>query len=120
MAERLSAACGRAQVLFQDPFTDSVIRAAAEDGALVRGYRRYGEPERTGEPLPREPLPTAEERDDEGLEPNASLVGSVGAAAAPLRGLRRDHRRHPVRGHGRPALTSPGAGHDGFGGAPVL
>ncbi|WP_344327159.1 hypothetical protein [Kitasatospora putterlickiae] len=119
--ERLSAVCGRAQVFFQDPFADSVIWAAAEDGVLVRGYWRYGEPEWTGEPLPWEPLPSAEDADENGLELNASLVESIGAAAA---GLSVDPAAitvdTPVRGHGWLALTASGAGHDGFGDAPVL
>ncbi|MER7704527.1 hypothetical protein ABTX81_16755 [Kitasatospora sp. NPDC097605] len=122
VVERLSAVCGRAQVFFQDPFADSVIWAAAEHGTLVRGYWRYGEPEWTGEPLPWEPLPTAEDLDeDDEVEPHASLVESIGAAAAGLSvnpaAITADT---PVRGHGWLALTAPGAGHDGFGGAPVL
>ncbi|MFB7473126.1 hypothetical protein [Kitasatospora sp. NPDC056184] len=68
VAERLSAACGRAQVYFQDPFADPAVRAAAG-------------------------LP---------VNPAAITAGT------------------PVRGHGRPAPTAPGAGHHGFGGAPVL
>ncbi|MET8701588.1 hypothetical protein ABZW10_22370 [Kitasatospora sp. NPDC004723] len=133
VVERLSAACGRAQVFFQDPFADSVIWAAAEHGSLVRGYWRYGEPEWTGEPLPWEPLPlpdgpdgeSDEEEsdafDEDGVEPNASLVESIGRAAAGLSvnpaAITADT---PVRGHGWLALTVPGAGHGGFGGAPVL
>ncbi|MFD5083826.1 hypothetical protein ACFWOG_14440 [Kitasatospora sp. NPDC058406] len=130
VVERLSAACGKAQVFYQDPFADSVIWAAAEHGALVRGYWRADDPEWTGEPFPWESLPGAagsegetadDDDDDDDAEPNASRVTSISAAAA---GLSVDPAaitaETPVRGHGWLALTAPGAGHDGFEGAPEL
>ncbi|WP_327675998.1 hypothetical protein [Kitasatospora sp. NBC_00458] len=122
VVERLSAACGRAQVFFQDPFADSVIWAAAEHGTLVRGYWRGEDQEWTGERLPWEPVEDDPDEDDfDGGEPNASLVDSIGAAAA---GLSVDPAAitagTPVRGHGWLALTAPGAGHGGFELDPVL
>ncbi|MFJ9520641.1 hypothetical protein ACIRPK_20615 [Kitasatospora sp. NPDC101801] len=50
--ERLSTACGRAQVYYQDPFADAVTWAAAQDGEVIRGYWRHGDAEWTGMPLP--------------------------------------------------------------------
>ncbi|MFD0277920.1 hypothetical protein ACFVHB_28985 [Kitasatospora sp. NPDC127111] len=125
--ERLSAACGRAQVYFQDPLADAMIWAAAEHGAVVRGYWRSGEPEWTGEPLPWEERLTIDDFEDEEefadtyREPNASEEQGIGTAAARLS----VHpamitAETPVRGHGWLALTAPGAGHGGFGGTPRL
>ncbi|WP_406196951.1 hypothetical protein OH807_10910 [Kitasatospora sp. NBC_01560] len=127
VVERLSAACGSAQVYFQDPHADSVIWAVAEHGALVRGYWRYGEPEWTGEPLPWEEVLTAadfaepEDYEDAYAEPNTSEVQSIGAAASRLSlDPGAVSAGTPVRGHGWLALTVAGAGHGGFGPTPQL
>ncbi|MEU6232904.1 hypothetical protein [Kitasatospora sp. NPDC047058] len=125
--ERLSAACGRAQVYFQDPLADAMIWAAAEDGTVVRGYWRNSEPEWTGEPLPWEERLTVEDFEDEEEfedaypEPNASEEQSFGTAAARLSlHPAMITAETPVRGHGWLALTVAGAGHGGFGGTPQL
>ncbi|AUY52471.1 hypothetical protein [Streptomyces sp. CB01881] len=125
--ERLSAACGQAQVYYQDPFADSVIWATAEHGTVRRGYWRDSAPEWTGDPLPwEEVLAVAESEDEEDYEdvypePNASEVHGIGQAAAHLSvNPATVTADTPARGHGWLALTAPGAGHDGFGGSPRL
>ncbi|WP_405365906.1 hypothetical protein [Kitasatospora sp. NBC_00039] len=124
--ERLSAACGKAQAYYQDPFADSVIWATAEHGTVVRGYWRYSAPEWTGDPLPWEEVLTAadfeeEDYEDAYPEPNASETQSIGAAAVHLSlDPAAITPGTPARGHGWLALTAPGAGHGGFGEAPQL
>ncbi|BAJ26125.1 MULTISPECIES: hypothetical protein [Kitasatospora] len=127
VAEALSAACGRAQLFYQDPFADSVFWLAAERGAVVRSYWRDGEPEWEGEPMPWEEVLTVADFADEAEyedaypEPNASEARDVPAAA---RGLSVDPSLlgpdTPVRGHGWLAVTRAGAGHLGFASLVVL
>ncbi|GLW56027.1 hypothetical protein [Kitasatospora phosalacinea] len=122
VAESLSAACGRAQVFYEDPHADAVIWVAAEGGAVVRSYWRASEPEWEGGPLPWEEVLTVDDFEDEDefadvyQEPNASEAQSVRVAARHLSvdpgGIGPDT---PVRGHGWLALTRAGAGHRGFG-----
>ncbi|MFI6446659.1 hypothetical protein [Kitasatospora sp. NPDC050543] len=127
--ERLSAACGQAQVFYQDPHADAMMWAVAEQGAVRRGYWRYSEPPWTGEPLPWEVElmddededHDDEDYDDEDGGSGARGVQSVNQAAASLSidpsGI---DAATPVRGHGWLALTAPGAGHGGFGTLPGL
>ncbi|KQV14843.1 hypothetical protein ASE03_30125 [Kitasatospora sp. Root187] len=126
--ERLSKVCGRAQVFYQDPFADSVIWAAAEDGEVVRGYWRDDEPEWTGTPLPWEVVLTAADFGDDEDEyeaycedPGRSQTTGINTAAANLSvdpaAITTDT---PVRGHGWLALTAAGAGYDGFDEYPAL
>ncbi|WP_380284368.1 hypothetical protein [Kitasatospora purpeofusca] len=107
VVERLSAACGRARVFFQDRSPTPSSGPLPSTAPRGRGYWRYGEPEWPGEPLPREEPPDAEGPED-GLDGLGGLGEDGGESNA-----------SPVRGHGRPAVTAPGAGHHGFAGAPV-
>ncbi|MCG6497682.1 hypothetical protein [Kitasatospora sp. A2-31] len=126
--ERLSKACGRAQVFYQDPFADAVIWAAAEDGEVVRGYWRHEDSEWTGTPLPWETVLTEADFADDPDEyeayaedPGRAETTAVNTAAAHLSvDPAAIDAGTPVRGHGWLALTRAGAGHDGFDEYPEL
>ncbi|GLW73989.1 hypothetical protein Kpho02_62870 [Kitasatospora phosalacinea] len=125
VVETLSAACGRAQLFYEDPHADAMIWIVAEGGSVVRSYWRASEPEWEGEPLPWEEVLTVDDFEDEEEyedaypEPNASEAQSIHLAARHLSVAPGEIGPDtPVRGHGWLALTRAGAGHQGFG-API-
>ncbi|MGW7297469.1 hypothetical protein [Streptomyces sp. NPDC054829] len=94
-AERLSAACGEAQMFYEDSAAGSDVWVVAEKGTIRRRYAAESDPEWIGEPA-------------ENLESAAEACGHLSVDPTTLGPSTR------VRGCGWLALTEPGIGHEGL------
>ncbi|QKV94853.1 hypothetical protein HUT19_26470 [Streptomyces sp. NA02950] len=113
-AERLSAACGEAQMFLEDIAGGTDIWVVAEQGRIRRRYAASSDPEWVGEPLPWEERLLDTEDFDAGYDEPDSFAGTAGATTA-CGHLSVDptllDADTEVRGHGWLALNAPGVGH---------
>ncbi|WP_432102201.1 HEAT repeat domain-containing protein [Streptomyces sp. bgisy091] len=117
---RLSAACGQAQLFWQDAHSDSMFWAVALDGVTRRRYWRYEDPEWEGDPMDWEtPLSADPDHDpEEDHEPGATLESDTnGAATALSLDPTMVGSGTVLRGHGWLATSMPGVGQAPFAGA---
>ncbi|MDI3406170.1 hypothetical protein [Streptomyces cavernicola] len=118
--ERLSRACGRAQLFFLDDAGGADLWFVAEDGLVIRRYAAESVPEWEGTPLPWETLavddPDFDDEFDEldDVEPDAGTAGARAACGHLSVDPDLVGADTVVRGHGWLAVTAPNVGHGPF------
>ncbi|MFI7006347.1 hypothetical protein [Streptomyces sp. NPDC050145] len=115
--ERVSDACGHAQLFYVDGAEGSDLWFVAEDGLVIRRYAAHSDPEWEGDPLPWEDLamnepgfdPESDEADPEAGTAGARIACEYLSVDPDLVGA-----GTVVRGHGWLAVTAPDVGHGPF------
>ncbi|MFE1949294.1 hypothetical protein ACFW9D_02360 [Streptomyces sp. NPDC059524] len=115
--ERVSEACGHAQLFYVDGAEGSDLWFVAEDGLVIRRYAAYSDPEWEGDPLPWEDLAMNEpgfDPESEEADPEAGTAGARTACAYLSVDPELVGAGTVVRGHGWLAVTAPDVGHGPF------